>query len=87
MSNRGRHKNRKHPLVKLLGKTITDKMMYYQKEQGNIPKLETFIRFPRASSHANGFTWDRTEEGFHYWAEIIDKLETYLNNNRITYRV
>lgn len=77
MSNRGRHKNNKHPLVKLLGKEITDKMMFYQKEQGNIPNLDVFLKEPNASEYDKGFTWKYTNEGFEYWDKIANQIIDY----------
>lgn len=80
MSNRGRHKNNKHPLVKLLGKRITDKMMFYQKEQGNIPNLDIFLKESSASRYYGGFSWDYTEEGFNYWSRISSQIANHIMN-------
>lgn len=75
MSNRGRHKNNKHPLVKLLGIEITDKMMYYQIEQRNEPNLDVFMHNPIAGIHQRGFAWAYTSEGFEYWDKISEKIK------------
>lgn len=79
MSNRGRHKkSNKHLIVQILGKTTADRMMEYQKEQGNIPNLDIFLRRPGADRYEGGFTWSNTKEGHWYWSNIlIDTFEEH----------
>ena len=77
--NRGRHKkSNKHLIVQILGKTIANRMMECQKEQGNLPNLNIFLYTPNASRYEEGFTWSDTEEGHHFWfVLIIDKLQEH----------
>ena len=68
MSNRGRHKKlNQHLVIQILGKTIANRMMECQKEQGNIPNLNIFLKNPTASKWSNGFDWSSTKEGHRYW--------------------
>jgi hypothetical protein len=70
--NRGRHKkSNRHLIVQILGKNIANRMMEYQKEQGNIPNLDVFLRRPDAGKFDRGFTWSDTKEGHWYWYNII----------------
>ena len=77
--NRGRHKkSNKHLIVQILGKTIANRMMECQKEQGNLPNLNIFLYTPNASRYEEGFTWSDTKEGHHFWfVLIIDKLQEH----------
>lgn len=72
--NRGRRTKDNHPLVKIVGKRIADKMKRYQVEQGNSPNLNVFLRSPSSSKYAKGFDWQDTEEGFDYWHDISLKI-------------
>lgn len=70
--NRGRHKKSKqHLVIQILGIKIANRMMECQKEQGNIPNLDIFLRIPTASRHEGGFNWSSTKEGHWYWHEIL----------------
>lgn len=70
--NRGRHrKSNQHLVIQILGKTIANRMTECQKEQGNIPNLDIFLRTPSASRLERGFCWDSTEEGHWYWHDIL----------------
>lgn len=88
--NRGRHrKSNQHLIIQILGKTIANRMMECQKEQGNIPNLDIFLHAPTASSYERGFNWSETKEGHHFWfTKIIDTLtnhslyEKYRNDRR-----
>lgn len=72
MSNRGRHKkSHKHLIVQILGKTIADRMMNYQIEQGNPPNLDIFLRNPVEGQFGGGFIWDNTQEGHAYWDTLL----------------
>lgn len=72
MSNRGRHKkSNQHLIIQILGKTVANRMIECQKEQGNIPNLNIFLTNPTASKHGNGFTWSSTKEGYKYWDNIL----------------
>lgn len=46
-------------------------MMECQKEQGNIPNLDVFLRRPDADRFDRGFTWSNTKEGHWYWHDIL----------------
>jgi hypothetical protein len=68
MSNRGRHKKlNQHLVIQILGKTVANRMMECQKEQGNLPNLDIFLNSPSASKYSNGFNWSNTSEGWAYW--------------------
>lgn len=70
--NRGRHKKQnEHLVIRILGKTTANRMMECQKEQGNIPNLDVFLRVPNADRSERGFTWSTTKEGHHFWRTII----------------
>ena len=72
MSNRGRHKKSKqHLVIQILGIKIANRMMECQKEQGNIPNLDVFLKSPTASRHSNGFNWSDTKEGHSFWDNLI----------------
>ena len=76
--NRGRHKKpNKHLIIQILGKTVANRMMECQKEQGNIPNLDVFLRSPTVSRYRDGFTWSDTTEGHRYWD---DKIEYFRNH-------
>ena len=79
MSNRGRHKkSNQHLIIQILGKTIANRMMECQKEQGNIPNLDVFLRAPNASKCERGFNWADTKEGHKFWFNlIIDTLQVH----------
>lgn len=79
MSNRGRHKKlNQHLIIQILGKTIANRMMECQKEQGNIPNLDVFLKNPSASRFGNGFAWSYTTEGHDYWD---NKIEYFRNHS------
>lgn len=72
MSNRGRHrKSNQHLIIQILGKTIANRMMECQKEQGNIPNLDIFLNSPTADKYRKGFDWSGTKEGHHFWFNLI----------------
>lgn len=75
MSNRGRHKkSNQHLIVQILGKSIANRMMECQREQGNQPNLDVFLHTPTVGGRT-GFVWCKTVEGHYYWDNlIIDKL-------------
>ena len=79
MSNRGRHKKSyQHLIVQILGKTIADRMMQCQKEQGNKPNLDVFLRNPSEGSPRGGFVWRHTKEGHEYWDTLlVDRLSNH----------
>lgn len=53
-------------------------MMKCQKEQGNIPNLDVFLKSPTASRYCDGFTWSDTTEGHSYWD---NKIEYFRNHS------
>lgn len=70
--NRGRHrKSKQHLIIQILGKTTANRMMECQKEQGNIPNLDVFLRIPNAGRCERGFNWSCTKEGHHFWFTSI----------------
>ena len=76
--NRGRHKKQNnHLIIQILGSKIANKMMECQKEQGNIPNLDVFLRNPSAGSINGGFVWDRTADGWSYWCDRIEELKNH----------
>ena len=77
--NRGRHKkSNKHLIIRILGKTIANRMMECQKEQGNIPNLDVFLRTPSACQRERGFTWSNTKEGHAFWhTKMIDTFQEH----------
>lgn len=75
MSNRGRHKkSNQHLIIQILGKTIANRMMECQKEQGNSPNLNVFLQRWDAPKYDGGFSWGSTIEGFHYWNTVMSKI-------------
>ena len=83
MSNRGRHrKSKQHLIIRILGIKIANRMMECQKEQGNIPNLDVFLKHPTVSTYGNGFAWSKTTEGHSYWDAKIEYFRNhslYLN--------
>ena len=78
MSNRGRHrKSNKHLIIQILGIKITNRMMECQKEQGNIPNLDLFLKEPTASRTYGGFNWCDTKEGLVYWDLMINTFKNH----------
>ena len=77
--NRGRHrKSNQHLIIQILGKTIANRMMECQKEQGNIPNLDLFLNSPTRSRYAGGFTWSDTKEGHSFWDhKIVDIFQQH----------
>ena len=72
MSNRGRHrKSNQHLVIRILGKTIANRMMECQKEQGNKPNLDYFLTSPTGSRAIGGFDWSSTKEGFTFWEKQL----------------
>ena len=72
MSNRGRHKkSNQHLIVKILGQSVANRMMQCQKEQGNIPNLDVFLRYPSEGQRGGGFIWHDTKEGHRYWNTLL----------------
>lgn len=84
MANRGRHKNHQHLIVKILGQKIANRMMQCQKEQGNAPNLNVFLRNAMEGKSGGGFTWRLTKEGHEYWDVLLTDrlLNHYLYQNR-----
>lgn len=79
MSNRGRHKKSyQHLIVQILGQKIADRMMQCQKEQGNVPNLDVFLRYPTEGKLKGGFIWRKTKEGHEYWDTLLaDRLSNH----------
>lgn len=77
--NRGRHrKQNQHLVIQILGNTVANRMIECQKEQGNIPNLDVFLRDPITSRSTGGFNWFDTAEGLRYWD---DKIEYFRNHS------
>ena len=77
--NRGRHKKQnEHLVIQILGIKTANRMMECQKEQGNIPNLDVFLKSPTASRYSNGFTWSDTKEGQCYWENKIEYFRNHL---------
>lgn len=77
MSNRGRHrKSNQHLIVKILGQNIANRIMQCQKEQGNIPNLDVFLRHPTEGYRGGGFIWSNTKEGHSYWDLLLCDILT-----------
>lgn len=75
--NRGRHrkkKSNKHLVIQILGETVANRMMEYQKDWGNSPNLDVFLDHADAWPAVGGFKWDRTREGFAFWSNIHTHL-------------
>ena len=79
MSNRGRHKkSSQHLIVQILGQRIANRMMQCQKEQGNIPNLDIFLKQPTEGQYGGGFIWSNTQEGHEYWdILLVDRLSNH----------
>ena len=79
MSNRGRHrKSNQHLIIRILGKTIANRIMECQKEQGNIPNLDVFLYCPTRSRYSGGFNWQETKEGHSFWDhKMIDIFQQH----------
>ena len=52
-------------------------MMECQKEQGNIPNLDVFLREPSAGRLQGGFMWDKTTEDWYYWNNQVEELRNH----------
>jgi hypothetical protein len=78
MSNRGRHKkSNQHLIIQILGKTIANRMMKYQKNWDNQPNLDVFLIHTDAWPAVGGFNWSRTSEGFLYWSDISNTIRNH----------
>ena len=79
MSNRGRHKkSSQHLVVQILGQKIANRMMQCQKEQGNKPDLDIFLKQPTEGQFGGGFIWSDTKEGHEYWDTLLlDRLSNH----------
>ena len=72
MANRGRHKkSSQHLIVQILGQKIANRMMQCQKEQGNIPNLDIFLKSSTEGRSRGGFDWIHTKEGHEYWHILL----------------
>ena len=75
--NRGRHRKKQHLVVRVLGTTVSNKMMEYQVKQGNVSNLDVFLREPSAGSFEGGFVWAKTTEGWDYWSDQVEELKNH----------
>jgi hypothetical protein len=50
---------------------VVEKMIEEQVKQGNQPDVVAFQRCHDASVALGGFDWDKTEEGYKFWWEVI----------------
>ena len=49
--------------------------MQCQKEQGNVPNLDVFLKNPTEGRCRGGFIWSNTKEGHAYWDVLLaDRL-------------
>lgn len=46
-------------------------MLLRQLDQGNRPNVQKFQNEPRAACDGYGFDWDKSAEGFEFWARVI----------------
>lgn len=79
MSNRGRHrKSKQHLIIQILGIKIANRMMECQKNCGNLPNLDAFLREPTCCKHSGGFNWSDTIEGFAFWdTTLVDNFREH----------
>lgn len=50
---------------------VVDKMLHYQKQQGNKMNIAVFEECRFKNDLDGGFSWDKTTEGYHFWQEVI----------------
>ena len=78
MSNRGRHKkSNQHLIAKILGQNVANRIMQCQKEQGNIPNLDVFLKHPSEGQRGGGFIWRNTKEGHEYWDGLLMSITSH----------
>lgn len=79
MSNRGRHKkSNQHLIIQTLGIKIANRIMECQKNCGNLPNLDVFLRDPTCSKRGGGFDWRDTIEGFTFWeTTLVDNFREH----------
>ena len=76
--NRGRHKKSKqHLIIQILGIKIANRMMECQKNCGNTPNLDVFLKYSDAWTAVGGFAWDATNEGWRFWSDIREQLDKH----------
>lgn len=68
------------PIVKPKYQQIFNRMLNYQKAQGNRLNKKIFFNDRKAGMIEGGFDWDLTEEGFDFWKKILVdlNLDTWL---------
>ena len=54
-------------------KEIIAKMLDYQKEQVDRRDVTVFENLTRACPDINGFSWNKTKEGYDFWEAVIEK--------------
>ena len=50
---------------------VLNKLLHYQSIQGNKPDLNIFEEQIGANKEGGGFDWEVTEEGGHFWREVL----------------
>lgn len=51
---------------------VIDKMIERQVEQGNKANVEVFEKRRSSEDRYEGFYWKTTEEGYDFWAPVVD---------------
>lgn len=76
--NRGRHrKPKQHVIIQILGSTISNRIMECQKEQGNSPNLDVFLKRWDACRNTGGFSWGLTTEDYRYWNDVMERMTNH----------
>lgn len=50
---------------------VVDKMLHYQKQQGNSRNITVFEECRFKNDLDEGFSWNKTSEGYNFWQEVI----------------
>lgn len=50
---------------------VVEKMIEEQVKQGGNADVEVFQNYSTAGDDENGFAWDKTEDGYDFWEEVI----------------
>ena len=82
MSNRGRHKKKSTKysntwLTKVMTEGQLDLLFQRSREQGNNPTIDKIESMPK---HISIISWEDAPEGWHFWNDILSKVEYYRIN-------
>lgn len=58
--------------IKDFPEEVVEKMLYYQRKQGNPRDVSVFEKNVQKNKMGLGFTWNDTPEGRNFWEEVID---------------